>query len=270
MTVSALGRARPTPTGARRGTSRPLRTHDRTAFTALNTAFFSDGAFVRVPRGHAAAEPIHLSSSAHPRTTVPADHPRVLVLVEEGAQATVVESVRGVASERYFTNAVTELVAGRRRESAHYKMLRESDRAFHIGTTEVTRRADSNFSSARDHHRRRASSRNELNVVARRRGPSCDAERPLPDRRRAAVRQPHGDRARASALARAARSTRGSWTAGREASSTARSSFARIAQKTDAQQTNRNLLLSADGHDRHEATARDLRRRREVHARRER
>ena len=81
-------------------------------FVHLNTAFLGEGAFVFVPRGVALARPIHL------RFVVKADHgplavfPRVLIVLEEGAGAKIVESyghLRGVA----FVAPVTEIVLGR-------------------------------------------------------------------------------------------------------------------------------------------------------------
>ena len=109
--------------------SRPL--------TAINTAFLDQGAFLYVPRGTVVKEQIHLlyiSTSNGGRTL---SHPRNLIVVEEGAQVTLVESYAGFGGDVYFTNAVTELVAGNGAVVDHYKLQREGESAFHIGALAV-------------------------------------------------------------------------------------------------------------------------------------
>src|SRR2546426_1066405 len=75
-------------------------------------AFLRDGAFVFVPAGAVVEEPIHLLfvSTAEERPTV--SHPRALVVAGDASQATIVESFVGIRDDLYFTNAVTEIVAG--------------------------------------------------------------------------------------------------------------------------------------------------------------
>ncbi len=116
-------------------------------------------------------------------------------------------------------------------------------------------------------HARRAARPQRRHRGARRRGRRVHAERPVSRRRRAPGRQPHDDRSRQGRTARATSSTRASSAAGR-AVFNGKIIVRQDAQKTDAKQTNRALLLSDDAHDQHQAAARDLRRRREVHARR--
>ena len=86
----------------------------------------------------------------------------------------------------------------------------------------------------------------------------------------AAGRQPHLHRPRACRTAPATSSTRASWPARRKAVFNGRILVRPDAQKTDAKQTNRALLLSDDGPGQLQPAARDLRRRRQVHARRRR
>ncbi len=120
---------------------------DRDAFTALNTAFIDDGAFVYVPAGMLLKEIVHLVylSSSNGSPTV--SHPRNLVVLEPGSGATVVESYVGLRNGVYFTNAVTEIVAGKNAVLDHYKLQRESGAAFHIATIQVRQERSSNFSS---------------------------------------------------------------------------------------------------------------------------
>lgn len=110
---------------------------DRHPFVALNTAFMADGAFVQVARDVKSDRPIHLLflSSFHGDPYV--THPRVLVVLEEGASAVVVESHLGASGGAYFTNAVTELHLAPGSALEHCKVQRESREAFHVATMEA-------------------------------------------------------------------------------------------------------------------------------------
>ena len=112
-----------------------------------------------------------------------------------------------------------------------------------------------------------ALARHDVALRARRRGRRRDPQRPLPGRGQPPRRHPHAGRPRGAAL-RIARALQGRpRRQGAGASSTAGSSSITGAQKTDAKQTNRNLLLSKEALVEHQSAARDLRRRRQVHAR---
>ena len=102
-------------------------------FTALNQAFFLDGGFVHVPAGLAVAEPvqfIHVSTARKSGDTI---QPRNLVVAEANSRLTIVESYVSVVETAYFTNAVTELVAGENATVEFVKYQAESPEAFHIG-----------------------------------------------------------------------------------------------------------------------------------------
>jgi Fe-S cluster assembly protein SufD len=117
------------------------------AFVALNTAFMQDGAFIHIPPGTNVAAPIHLLfvSTAPAQATV--SYPRNLIVVDRGGQATVVESYVGVAHEVYLTNAVTEVVAGEHAVINHYRLQQESKAAFHMATLQVHQDRSSNVIS---------------------------------------------------------------------------------------------------------------------------
>jgi Fe-S cluster assembly protein SufD len=117
------------------------------AFVALNTAFLQDGACVYIPRGAVVAVPIHLVFISRPQGEDTVCHPRNLVVLEDGAQATVIESYIGLTSDRYLTNAVTEFVLGQNAIAEHCKLEWESPEAFHIATLQVQQARSSNFVS---------------------------------------------------------------------------------------------------------------------------
>ena len=118
---------------------------DLNAFAALNTAFMNDGAFVIVPKGTALATPVHVLflSSLHGEAYV--THPRVLLVLEEGASATVVQSWIGPAGGTYLTNAVTEAVLGEGAALDLTKVQRESREAYHVESLQVHQARGSRF-----------------------------------------------------------------------------------------------------------------------------
>jgi Fe-S cluster assembly protein SufD len=103
------------------------------AMTALNTAEFRDGAFIGVRDGVVVDGFIHLLFLGEGDAVW--SHPRNLIVVGRNSQLTIVETYAGRG--RYFTNAVTELVAGEGAVVDHYKIETESIEAFHVGTLQI-------------------------------------------------------------------------------------------------------------------------------------
>ncbi len=117
------------------------------SFAALNTAFFLDGAFLHVPAGMAVAEPVHLvfvSTSSEPGAT---SHPRNLIIAGNGSRLTVIESYIGATNGSYFTNAVSEFVIGENASVEHCKFQDEGERAYHIATLQILLSRSCNFIS---------------------------------------------------------------------------------------------------------------------------
>ena len=117
------------------------------SFVALNTALFQDGAFVEVPKSTFVGEPIHLLFVSTSKDLPIVAHPRNLILMGAGSQATVIESYAGWAPDVTFTNAVTEVAPGPAAVLDHYKIQREAETAFHIATMTVHQDRDSSVSA---------------------------------------------------------------------------------------------------------------------------
>ena len=119
--------------------------HD--AFCALNTAFIEDGAFVHIPRRTVLSEPISLLYLSSP-TGVPAiTHPRNLIVADDESQATIVEDYLSLGGGVHFSNVVTEVVAGESSVLSHYRIERESTQAFHVSTLRVQQGRSSDVAS---------------------------------------------------------------------------------------------------------------------------
>lgn len=110
---------------------------DQNPFVALNTGFIQDGAVIHLPRGTTMAGPIHLLFLSLPGDRPTVSHPRVLVIAEENVEASIVETYAGDGEGEYFTNAVTEIVAGQDCRLDHCKLQQETLEAFHVATMQV-------------------------------------------------------------------------------------------------------------------------------------
>jgi Fe-S cluster assembly protein SufD len=114
------------------------------AFVALNTAFAEDGAFIEIPSGATVHAPIYLaffSDADKPSLS----NPRVMILAGEHSSAKVVEAYFGQG--QYLTNAVSEIVVGPSADLEHYKLQQDGDQASHIALTQVDQRRNSRFTS---------------------------------------------------------------------------------------------------------------------------
>lgn len=119
----------------------------KSAFVALNTAFMMDGAFVYVPSDLALRQVVHLIFVSTAEAAQRATYPRNLIVAGSGSQVSVVESYIGPMGGAYFTNAVTEIVAQDGAGVAHYKLQRESDGAYHTGHLQVVQHENAQVSS---------------------------------------------------------------------------------------------------------------------------
>lgn len=119
----------------------------RHPFVSLNTAFFEDGLFVHVAPRSVIEEPIlltHINVSEGQATMVA---PRILIVVGEQAQASFVESYVGTGTGGVFTTAVTEVMLGPSAVIDHVKVQQETAEAFHLASTFVHAHRASTFTS---------------------------------------------------------------------------------------------------------------------------
>lgn len=114
-------------------------------FTALNTAGLDDGFVLFIPRGVVLERPIeliHLSVGLdEPRVA----QPRHLVVLEDAAQATLIERYVGLGDSIYCTNSVLELALGRDAALRHDRIQMESPNAFHLSALYLTQAAGSRY-----------------------------------------------------------------------------------------------------------------------------
>ena len=118
---------------------------DGNVFAALNTAFVEDGALVEVRADTAASQPIELVFVA--RTPGVLAQPRILVIAERGSRVTIVERYVALVDDAYFTNVVTEVAIGPGASVDHYVVQEQSVRAFHVATLHAAIERDGSFST---------------------------------------------------------------------------------------------------------------------------
>jgi Fe-S cluster assembly protein SufD len=117
-------------------------------FTALNTASFRDGGLVHVPAGVELPHPVHFLYVTTAEAAGTVTHPRNLIVVGRGGRAAVIESYVTLApGEVYWTNPVTEVAAGEGSWLEHTRIQRESERGYHVGLTHVNQYRDSHYRS---------------------------------------------------------------------------------------------------------------------------
>jgi Fe-S cluster assembly protein SufD len=145
---------------------------EQNAFTALNTAFAEDGAFVYLPDGTSLKGPIHLLLLSTVPGEATVSHPRNLIVVGANSQVSLIESYVGLEGGAYFTNAVTEISAGERSVIEHTKLEREGREGFHIATLDVHQGRGSSFVSS-SIATGGALVRNDINVLFNGEGGDC-------------------------------------------------------------------------------------------------
>jgi Fe-S cluster assembly protein SufD len=119
----------------------------RDGFAALNTAFIEDGAYVYLPRRTVIEAPIHLLFVSAADGGPAMAHPHTLIVAEDETQAGIVEDYVSLGSGAFFSNVVTELVAGENAVLSHYLIEREDLQAYNISTLRMQQARSANVSS---------------------------------------------------------------------------------------------------------------------------
>lgn len=113
-------------------------------FTALNTALFRDGAFVHATGE--AATPLHIinvTTAGEPIVT----YPRALVVAGPMSKLTIIETYVSLGAQNHFTNSTTEIVLLEGAHVDHHRLLLENQESFHIGHVRASCLRDSVFNS---------------------------------------------------------------------------------------------------------------------------
>ena len=231
-------------------------------FVALNTAFLTDGAYIQLPDDGPEEVILNITylntggvadgggDSIDGGAAEIVTYPRTLIVAGRNTRLTLLESYIGPGPgngaagppARYFTNAVTEVAVGPGAQVNHYRLLDESRAAFHIGTTRVTQAADSRYNSG-SFARGMAIGRHDLSVLLDGTGAYCSLNGLyLTDDTQHLDHLVSIDHARPHGVSRLY--YKGILDGRSKAVFGGTVLVRKDAQKTDAQQTDKNLLLS--------------------------
>ncbi len=216
----------------------------RQSFVALNTAFLEDGAVIAVSPGCRLDRPIYLVFVSTAGKEPVLSHPRTLILLGAGSEAKIVESYLGLGGGVYFCNAVTELVGAADAVIEHSRIQQESDTGFHVGSLEA-KLARGGHLTAHAVSLSGALVRNHVHVVLDGEGAEC-----VLNGLYLADGKQHIDNfteiEHAKPRARSLELYKGILGGSAHGVFNGKIIVHKDAQKSDARQTNKNLLLSAD------------------------
>ncbi|WP_299457944.1 Fe-S cluster assembly protein SufD [uncultured Microscilla sp.] len=124
-----------------------LANSEEEALIALNTAFVQDGVFIHVPANKVVEEPTVLYFINDARNENVGVQPRSLIVIEKGAQATFVDKTDTIGGQASFSNAVMEVVVEPNARMTHYKVQNDQPNASYVGTTQVKQASDSYYAN---------------------------------------------------------------------------------------------------------------------------
>ena len=116
-------------------------------FAALNTAHLDDGVAVFIAAGAVVETPIHIVVVTGSDSKAVVAHPRVLVVAGANSQVKIAQTFAGAPGQVYFNNAVTEVVVGEGAIVECYTDQRESEQAFHVANIQAHVSAKGVFAS---------------------------------------------------------------------------------------------------------------------------
>jgi Fe-S cluster assembly protein SufD len=211
-------------------------------FVTLNTAFAAEGAVISIPKDLALDEPIYLVFCSFGSGNPVMSHPRNLIVFEAGSQARIVEAYIGLGDQPTLTNVVTEVVGGAGSVIDHYRLQNESSSGYLIAALEANVGRDCSF-TAHSVTLNGALIRNDIHVLLNGEGSECvlnglylPADKQHVDN--------HTEIEHAKPRATSQELYKGILSGAAHAVFNGKILVHKDAQKTDARQTNKNLLLS--------------------------
>lgn len=216
--------------------------HEDDPFAALNAALFRGGTFIRIADGVILREPIRIAHSVVRDQEGSSFQPRALIVMGAGSKAAIVETYAAENGKSYFTNAVTEIVLEEGARLEHCKIQKEGPEAFHIATTQVVQRRGSSFVSFALSTGARLM-RNDCRVALAAEGASCELNGLyLGDKDQVLDHQTFVDHQKPDG--KSEQFFKGIMSGNSRGVFRGHVMVRQDAQRTDAHQTNKNLLLS--------------------------
>ncbi len=115
------------------------------SFNLLNNTFTYDGFVIYVPKNKVIEKPIHVLNIVSDNNNKPLVQPRNLVVAEENSQAKIITEYVGNENVEYLTNILTEISVDKNANVTFYKLQNESNTAYHIDKTDIYQKESSVF-----------------------------------------------------------------------------------------------------------------------------
>ena len=227
---------------ARKYLARNANYHDN-GVKALNTAFLQSGVFLWIPKNVKLETPLQITFLSNATAANTASFPRLLVVAEENSSATLIESFVSTGEESHFTNGIAEIVLKDGARLEHYRLQNENRSVFHIATTAAELGRASSYDVTSINFGARLA-RHDVSVVMDHEGAECwvdglyvaGANQHTDTHSVIDHKQPHCN---------SHQLYKGILDGNARAVFNGKIFVREGAQKTDAMQTNKNLLLSA-------------------------
>ncbi|HET8753731.1 MAG TPA: Fe-S cluster assembly protein SufD [Salinimicrobium sp.] len=113
------------------------------SLTSLNTAFSREGAYIRIPKNTAADKPIQVINFSTGNEAALMVQPRNLIVVEENSQVQIIERHQSLTDHPVLTNSVTEIYVDKRAIVDYYKIQNDKDSASLIDNTFIEQHHES-------------------------------------------------------------------------------------------------------------------------------
>ena len=113
------------------------------SLTHLNTAFSKEGAYIYIPKAKAPPKPIQIMHFSTGSEAAQMLQPRNLIVLEEGAEAQIIERHQNLTENEVFTNVVSEIFVGERAHLDYYKVQNDKLNASLIDNTYIDQKANS-------------------------------------------------------------------------------------------------------------------------------
>jgi len=117
----------------------------KNSFNLLNNAFTYDGFVIYIPKNIIVGKPIHIVNIASDSVNKPLIQPRNLVVAEENTHVNIISEYVGNKNAEYFTNIITEISVDENANVTFYKLQNESNTAYHIDKTDIHQKSSSVF-----------------------------------------------------------------------------------------------------------------------------
>lgn len=116
-------------------------------FTALNTSFATDGAYIHIPANCEIKEPVMILNILDSVKSKVIGQPRNLIIAGKNSKAYIIEEYYSIGKNDSFSNVVTEIYMDENSNIQYYKIQNEELNSYHVGTTQVFQEKNSIFDS---------------------------------------------------------------------------------------------------------------------------